>query len=263
MRRAPRGSHRALCRDTHAPDAGAPACVHAHDRRRRPARGRGQRGTRRRDSPSQWCHDRSVHLVRPCLPRHDPRRLARRSLVAGQRAQRRRGARRRVQPVRRPPCRPSRASGRDPGDAHARAAERLHADPARRGPTPFGRLAPLRRRSSGRRAMPSAGHSRSGSRRSVWPACSWRTVPSFSMGGATSAPMTTVGAPVGGAERSTPATTRRGWMPSAAAEGCRIGRSSPGRRHGRRASDPSAAAPAGRRARVSPPARPRNRTPRA
>ena len=145
--------------DEHAADPGASACIHAHGRRRSATGRGGRRGTGQHDAPSDRCHDRSVHLVRPCLARHHPRRLARRSLAAGQRAHRRRGARRRLRPVRRPPCRSARTAGRDPGDAHAAAADRLHADPARRGPAPFGRLAPLRGdpRDVARRAQPAAG----------------------------------------------------------------------------------------------------------
>ena len=46
-----------------------------------------------------------------------------------------------------------------PGRCPRRAADRLHADPARRGPPPFGRLAPLRGdpRDVARRAQPAAG----------------------------------------------------------------------------------------------------------
>ena len=65
------------------------------------------------------------------------------------------------------------AAGRDPGDADSAAADRLHADPGRRGPAPVGRLAPLRGDPRDARATRSAGRWRSDSRRSVWPACSW------------------------------------------------------------------------------------------
>ena len=104
----------------------------------------GDRGTGRRDGPSQRCHDRSFPRVRPCLattrswwPRSPitrspaSERAAAEALVAD------------VQPVRRPARRPPRTARRDPGDAHARAADRLHADRARRRPPPFGRLAPF------------------------------------------------------------------------------------------------------------------------
>ena len=141
-----------------------------------------RRGTGQHDAPSDRCHDRSIHLVRPCLARHHPRRLARRSLAADRRAHRRRGARRRLQPVRRSPRR---------SRSHSRAATRAMPTPPR--PTdytltprdavraPFGRLAPLRGgpRDVARCAQPAAGgrahDARSGraaraprSRRSRW-----------------------------------------------------------------------------------------------
>ena len=194
--------------------------IHAHRGRRRAPGRAGDRGTGWRDGPSRRCHDRSFHRVRPCLARHDPRRLARRSLPPGQRARRRRGARRHVQPVRRPAGRPPRTPCRDQGDAHTRAAERLHADRARRGPPPFRRLAPLRGdpRDVARRAQPAArgraDDARSGrSPRLRGPVlhdgrCRRRSAP------------TTIGAPAGGRggrERRRVEVTRRGGDPAASA----------------------------------------------
>ena len=140
------------------PTPAAASVLHAHRGRRRAPGRAGERGTGWRDAPSQRCHDRSFPRVRPCLARHDPGGLARRSLTPGQRARRGRGARRHVQPVRRPAGRPPRTPRRDQGDAHTRAADRLHADRARRSAPPFRRLAPLRGdpRDVARRPQPAA-----------------------------------------------------------------------------------------------------------
>ena len=89
-----------------------------------------------------------------------------------------------MQPVRRPPGRSPRTPRRDPGDAHTRAADRLHADRARRSAPPFRRLAPLRGdpRDVARRAQPAArGRADdAGPRRSA----RRRGIPSFMLGSA-------------------------------------------------------------------------------
>ena len=100
--------------------------------------------------------------------------LADHSLPDRPSASRCRGARRRLRRRGRPPRRSPRARRRDPGDADAATPARLHADPR---PTPrvCGRAAGVGwSPRSVPRAMPSAGRSRSGSRRSASPACSSR-----------------------------------------------------------------------------------------
>ena len=169
--------------------ASCPACAALHAdlrravaRRRERCRPRRDRATSRSRPPTQpaWptdaggepgsatprltgVDDRSIHLVRPRLARHDPRRLARRPLAAGRRAHRRRGARRRLRrsaPISTPTCSRSRAATR--AMPTPRAAERLHADPRA---TPLGSVRAAGAaswRSSGRRATRSAGRWRSG-----------------------------------------------------------------------------------------------------
>ena len=160
LRRAPCRPRRALDRDARAADPGTAARIHADGRRRR-APGHEPAGEPGTAAPRLTrCHDRSVLLVRPRLARHHPCRLARRPLAAGQRAR---------PPPRRSSPPAASAPTSMPTSLALRAATRamptparptrLHADPARRGPPPFGRLAPLRGdpRDVARRAQPAAG----------------------------------------------------------------------------------------------------------